>query len=364
MSTVKLKTTDLDDGRRSLFLQIYHNGKSAQKRVGIYLEKETTPEMKKHNKLQLLEADKIRVAVYEDLILNNGNKKKKKKDMKLDKYFNELVTLRYNQKRNYETWRSVEKHLLTFLSINYSLEFQVKEMSIEFLEEFKEYLLTKLSKNSVAAYFDVFKSSVHEAFRKKLIEEDYAVNVKSAVYQNPHREFLTIEEVRKLIDTECEMEVLKDAFIYSCFTGLRFSDVQALTFDQIEHSQDLGTYIRFKQKKTKESLTVPLNPTAIEIIEKYRASNTENLVFSGLIYSAWNNLKLREWVMRAGIKKKVTFHVARHTFATLLLQKGASIYEVSKILGHSDIKTTEIYAKIVDESKREAVNLLPYVKIQ
>jgi site-specific recombinase XerD len=79
-------------------------------------------------------------------------------------------------------------------------------------------------------------------------------------------------------------------------------------------------------------------------------------VFKGLKYSAWHNIKLQQWVMRAGISKTITFHCARHTYATLQLTLGTDIYTVSKLLGHKDLKTTQVYAKIIDDKKKEAAN--------
>ena len=79
-------------------------------------------------------------------------------------------------------------------------------------------------------------------------------------------------------------------------------------------------------------------------------------VFKGLKYSAWHNVKLAQWVLRAGITKNITFHCARHTYATLQLTMGTDIYTVSKLLGHRELKTTQIYAKVIDNKKKEAAN--------
>lgn len=172
------------------------------------------------------------------------------------------------------------------------------------------------------------------------------------------RQYLTLEEVKSLMKTECEIPILKSAFLFSCLTGLRWSDIEKLSWEEIEHSIENGCLILFKMKKTKSEETLPISSQAYEIINNL-SMNESQLVFGGLKYSAWHNLRLAQWKMKAGIKKHITFHCARHTFATLQLTYGTDIYTVSKLLGHSNLKTTEIYSKVIDQKKLEAVNVIP-----
>lgn len=116
----------------------------------------------------------------------------------------------------------------------------------------------------------------------------------------------------------------------------------------------LRWYIRFRQNKTKGAEKLPLSDQARDLLKEI--GKPEERVFKGLKYSAWHNLKLQQWVMKAGISKTITFHCARHTYATLQLTLGTDIFTVSKLLGHKDIRTTQIYAKIIDEKKMEAAN--------
>ncbi len=124
-------------------------------------------------------------------------------------------------------------------------------------------------------------------------------------------------------------------------------------WSEIQSSGD-NYYIRFRQKKTKGSETLPISKQAFDILGE--RGKPEEAIFEDLKYSAWNNLKLREWVMKAGITKHITFHCARHTYATLQLNLGTDIYTVSKMLGHRHLKTTEVYAKVIDKKKQEAAN--------
>jgi integrase len=171
---------------------------------------------------------------------------------------------------------------------------------------------------------------------------------------DPDREFLTLEELQAAAKVECEMPVLKNAFIFSALTGLPWSDIEKLVWSEVQHSEQSGYYIRFRQKKTKGAETLPISEQAFQLLGERR--KPEEKVFEGLYYSAWHNLKLREWVMKAGITKHITFHCARHTYATLQITLGTDIYTVSKLLGHRYLKTTEIYAKVIDHKKQEAAN--------
>jgi len=133
---------------------------------------------------------------------------------------------------------------------------------------------------------------------------------------------------------------------------LRWSDIQKLLWSEVQHSNEMGYYIRFIQKKTKGAETLPISEQAFNLLGERQDKDAR--VFVGLKYSAWHNLKLQQWVMRAGVTKTITFHCARHTYATLQLTMGTDIYTVSKLLGHRELKTTQVYAKIIDDKKKEA----------
>lgn len=125
-------------------------------------------------------------------------------------------------------------------------------------------------------------------------------------------------------------------------------------WSEVQHSKELGNYLRFRQKKTQGAETLPISEQAFNLLGE--RGEPEERVFKHLKYSAWYNLKLQQWAMKAGISKTVTFHCARHTYATLQLTLGTDIYTVSKLLGHKNLKTTQIYTKVIDEKKTEAAN--------
>ncbi len=182
----------------------------------------------------------------------------------------------------------------------------------------------------------------------------------------PHSEqktrcYLTIEEIQKIIETEYKPDNdIKPAFLFCCFSGLRYSDVSKLTWKEITASQDGYAQIETTMQKTGKSITIPLSDNALKWLPEREGNLPESRIFYKLPDQVNNaDVRLRTLIKKAGISKHVTFHVARHSFATLTLTYGADLYTVSKLLGHANIRTTQVYAKIVDESKRKAVNLIP-----
>jgi integrase len=140
---------------------------------------------------------------------------------------------------------------------------------------------------------------------------------------------------------------------------LRFSDIQKMTWGELEYINGQGYFLNFSQKKTKGVEVLPISEQAYsftEGTENPKDMPQDKPVFEGLKYSAYHNKHLFQWIGAAGITKDITFHCFRHTFATLQMFNGTDIYTVSKMLGHKDLKTTQVYAKIVDEAKRTAAN--------
>ena len=176
--------------------------------------------------------------------------------------------------------------------------------------------------------------------------------------------FLELREIQKLADTHLGGELgaeVKRAFLFGCFTGLRISDIKSLQWGDITREP---LQIAKRQKKTDRRVYIPLHETAWKIINDNALHNHKSLVFPGLTQSKTNtNEYLKSWAKKAEIEKRIGWHTARHTFAVLSLESGAEIYTVSKLLGHTDLKTTQVYAKATDKMKREAVNGLPGIEI-
>jgi integrase len=231
-------------------------------------------------------------------------------------------------------------------------------------EEFKRFLLSApcggnrsgtISQNTAATYFSIFKAALKQAFVDGYLTVDLSAKIKGIQEQESRREYLTVEELNTLAATPCERDVLKRSALFSALTGLRHCDIQKLRWKEISMDGNQAR-LHFTQQKTKGVEYTPISEQALQLCGERRGS--EQLVFEDLPDPAWISKPLRRWVEAAGIKKRITYHCFRHTFATLQLSSGTDIYTVSKMLGHTNVKTTQIYAKVVDEKKNKAAQAI------
>lgn len=375
---VTLRDKPISKGRKSLYLDFYpaiphpKTGKPTRREfLGLYtFEKPKTSTDKHHN----AETHKIAESIRQkrENLLNKPEiysqyekqqlKIKEQGEINFVEYFRKLANKR--KASNYDNWISALHYLEAFTNGN--LKFA--DLNEMFLEDFKDYLLTTksnksdkttLSQNSAVSYFNKVKATLKQAFKDGILQTDLNAKISPIKAEETRREYLTIEELNTLAKTPFSNELLKRAVLFSALTGLRFSDIQKMRWSEIEHIAGQGYFINFSQKKTKGVEVYPISEQAYSFTngkENPKEMEQEKQVFENLPYSAYHNKQLAEWILDAGITKKITFHNFRHTFATLQLFNGTDIYTVSKMLGHKDLKTTQIYAKIVDEAKREASN--------
>lgn len=220
-----------------------------------------------------------------------------------------------------------------------------------------------LNSNTQYCYFKLLRYVLNDAEREDRIAENPCVKITSE--EKPRRKYterpyLTVEELRLLADNmPIHNALLNHAFLFCCFSGLRHCDMSALTWRCVEHRADGSVWLHFEQRKTHMPLSVPLCKEAVKHMPDSARNGEQCTVFNGLYSLGHCNHMLQRWMQAAGIRKHITFHCARHTYATLLLNFGADLYTVSKLLGHTRIQTTQIYARIIDETKKKAVDLLP-----
>jgi integrase len=217
---------------------------------------------------------------------------------------------------------------------------------------------------SIYTYYINLCIALNKAVKRELIEKnpcDSIPHEEKPQRMETHREYLTIEEIKKMIDTECKDVRVKRLFLFSCFTGLRYKDIFNLRWKNLVKVEDGVYQLEIVQQKTKKPLVVPLSANAMQWLPDRYMDGEENRIFQMPETSCAYDY-LHDWSRKAGVRKNVTFHVGRHTYATLLLYYGADLYTVSKLLGHSNVRTTQIYAKVMDETKRKAVNLIPEIK--
>jgi integrase len=212
-----------------------------------------------------------------------------------------------------------------------------------------------VSRNTAATYFSIFKAGLKQAFIDGYLTVDLSAKIKGIQEQETRREFLTVEELNTLAATPCEQDTMKRAALFSALTGLRHCDIQKMQWKEIQIDGEQAR-LNFTQQKTKGVEYMPISPQALELCGELR--KPEQLVFEDLPDPSWISRPLKKWLETAGITKKITFHCFRHTFATLQLSNGTDIYTVSKMLGHTNVKTTQIYAKVVDEKKEKAAHAI------
>ena len=278
-------------------------------------------------------------------------------------YFNSIIYKVHPNSSNsiIVNWTRVGK-LLSIFSEGKPIPF--RKINVKLLEDLKLFMLTApqggnkkgtLSQNSAATYFSIVKAGLHRAFIDEYLTVDIAAKVKGIPELKVKRETLTLEEAELLAQTPCENEVLKRAFFFAILTGIRLCDIHELTWGEIQKTST-GWRVDFTQRKTHIVDYLPINEQAYSLCGE--PGEHDQQIFAGLTGSSWISRPLKKWIAASGIKKHITFHCSRHTFATLQLENGTDIFVVKGMLGHTNVKTTQIYAHIVDKSKRNAAEVL------
>jgi site-specific recombinase XerD len=252
-----------------------------------------------------------------------------------------------------DKYRITRDHLAEFLKKEYRLsDISLKEINHKFICDFELFLLATrgCAENTAAKYIQFFKHIIIIALKNGWIYKNPFANYNIQV-KKTDRGYLMQEEIEVLMKQKFEtkrLERVRDIFVFCCFSGLSYIDVKNLTSDHIRTSFDGNLWIMGKRGKTDVSYNVPLLEIPKTILGKYKGQLPDNRLLP-VINNQNTNAYLKEIGTLCGIKKKLTFHLSRHTFATLTLSKGVSIESVSKMLGHTNIQTTQIYARITDE---------------
>lgn len=345
MATIKLREKPLQDGRLSLYLDIYEDGQRRYEFLKLYILPETNDKIKAQNRDTRKFAEVVRgKRLVEAQNTAYGFAQRRDKALLLPTFE------KFRKGRNSCVYRSIASHIRTM----YAEDTKVANINERWLLGYCDKLRNKgVSENSIAEYISLFRVFWRWAVSKGIVSGNPFANISLDTHQAV-REYLTIEELQRLIQTPTKVRV-REPFLFACFTGLRWSDVIKLTWGDVEQSGG-RTRIIFRQQKTGAQEYMDLNEQAVSLMGE--RGKREDRIFNHTT-NVTSNIQLRKWASDAGITKHLSFHCARHTFATMLLTLDADIYTVSKLLGHSSVSTTQIYAKIVDKKKQEAVDRIP-----
>lgn len=360
--SVRLRQRKISGGQISLYLDIYRNGKREYEYLKVYLiEDPLTPADKRKNKENLAFAQNVQAKRQVEIQNNEyGFRKRACESTNFIEYAEALASERSKTESNARGWSSLIEHLKQYCSSATTF----REVTPEFSKGFKTYLdnyrmksiKKPLTQSTKHAYYARYLSVIHKAMEERILIESPVLGISKVRPGETKRNYLSQEDLKKLMQTECRIPVLKQAFLFSCLTGIRWSDIEKMKWKEVIDF-DGGTRITFQQQKTSLREYLDLNPQAVFYMGKRRQPN--DLVFSGLKYSSTMNPELTKWCCMAGVFTEITFHCARHTFAVMMLSLGVEIYTVSKLLGHRQIRTTEIYSKVVDKTKQAAIAKIP-----
>lgn len=390
---VRIRFKELANGNKSIYLDTYVDGRRKYEFLKLYIVPETGVEAKIANENTL----KAAKAIQAQRVLDIANGK-----AGIDKDYGNLLLLdwmRQYQEIRLKTGQSGKraeqigtaiKHIEAF---NDGMRVRIKDVDEKYCKDFISYLGTAksrtatvnertLSKSTANSYFIVLASALKEAKRRKIIKanpvENLSIEDRKVIKADESEVgYLTIEELQAMIGCtyKGQNKMLRKAFLFACFTGFRISDIRSLKWGEIKNSNG-NFFVHKLMQKTNTFIDLPLPDQALYWLPNRGESKDSNFVFptagqwsrekltESLPVTQWCvNTEIRRWADRAGVKKHITFHMSRHTYATTLVTLGADLFTVQKLLGHKSIQTTQVYAELVGKKKREAVNLLDNVMV-
>lgn len=356
--TVTLRSKAIKNNMLSLYLDYYPGIRDKEtmkvrrhESLGIYIYASPKNKAERNfNESMLKKAEAIRCRRFEAIVNERYDFfDKEKYNGDFLAYYKKMLAKK-NQK-----WKFVYIHFCTF--VNNKCTFA--EVNVKLCQDFREYLLNAkqlkrpqltISKNSAAGYYSTFRGLLKISHRNKMILENVNEYLDRIDTEDVREEYLTLEEVKILYNTPCEIPVLKSASIFSCLTGLRISDILQLKWENIRELPDGKMGICIRSQKTQVEAALPISDETLTICGERGTG-----LFKGLQRSM-TQTPLKKWVKSAGIKKHITFHCFRRSFATIQHALGTEIFVVKEMLIHRHISTTQIYVEPVSSKMRESAN--------
>lgn len=369
---IKLVKKKISDGRFSLYLSTCVDGKRKKEALGIILEKEQDKMTKEMNKIKLSIARSLQIKKELEYLLNKfpdysqmleysvqGFTKETSNEKNLFEIYLDYIN-RY-KKADIRILKASYNHLLQYSQTD---NLTITKVDKTFCTGFLDYLYQRFKGNTPSLYFKKFKVLLNYCIDEGYIDKNPAINIHPVQKYSVTKEILTPEEIEKLALTPCSNPQVKRAFLFACHSGLRWCDIKGLKYENIDFSRNI---LRITQQKVSNHsvnavLFLNLNNSAIRLIGNETKDAKEN-IFTLPTYACTLRI-IKDWTEKAGIKKHISFHCARHTFITMLIDNGTGIKTTASLAGHSSTRHTEKYIHIIDHKKQEAVNKLPELPME
>lgn len=340
---------DANSERIPLWINYTVDGKRHRESLNLFLVPATTTAQKIANQNTLKLAEAVARKKSEELDQADKGIQIRTNDAHIGLIDYTMGTI--NSSTNKE-WIDSRKNFCAMVR-EYKENTRVVDVNRTWFAGFVKFLYEKGHKtNTVCGRVNILKAVLHRAELDGIIEHRPDFSGLCPTPEPGHREFLTIQELRAMLDVEIP-DRIKNPFMFACFTGLRLNDVRTLKWSDIQND-----IIVLRQHKTAEFVHIPISANAA----LFMPEKTGERVFMDFpTCETWYGKKIKEWVKAAGVRKNISFHCSRHTFATLSLDNGADLFTISKLLGHTKITTTQIYTKALDEGRRKAVESIPKI---
>ena len=358
---VSLRKKTLKDGRKSFYLDFWppvklKDGKETRREfLGMYLKPERSVIERELNRKTKTQAEGVRAGRQLEMMSGKYATYRSGAGIRFIDYMQLLADKRSDSTK--KTWKSVMRWVV-LAKVDIIV---LTEMNRRACNMFRDFLLNsvrdkKLTAKSASVYLSVFKTALHQAYKDEYLEKDEASRLDRISFYSKPREYLTLDEMQRLIKTPIRSHIIRDICLFSALTGLRISDIRALTWDNVVDDGDGTAALCFKAKKTGKKDKLPIGTQARELI----GERGIGVVFSGIPTTTTISKKIAAWVAASGINKIITMHCMRHTYATLQLSAGTDITVVSRQLQHSSIALTMVYAKVLDSARMEAANAVVF----
>ncbi|HEV7329645.1 MAG TPA: site-specific integrase [Flavisolibacter sp.] len=355
--SVQLRKRKNGDGTTTLYLDIYHNGRRQYEFLKeCKLIKPTTPTDRQDNNAKMKLAKQIKEKRSLELQSSDYDITPEHKT-KIDflHYYQDYIN-RYSKKDIRVVINSKQK-FEDFIAIEGYKSITTKQVTESLINRFKEYLESTLNGESPSTYFSRFKKVLKQATRDKIFKSNPAADVSIKRKETVKKDVLTFEEIQKLLETPLTAYEVKRAFLICCYTGIRYVDAIAMKWKNIDLQ---NKRLSFTQAKTGHRVVLQLHPTVIALLGEPQSASDPVFYLPSHTACLKN---LRYWLKKAGINKHITWHCARHSFATNLIFFGADVNTASSLLGHTSLRYTQLYTRVVDSLKQQAISNLPEMKI-